>query len=85
MDNTSEIKAGNHGLKSLLAWFERLTLFQLVQIALCFLFARASLFEVLRPFGLSLYCAAMFTGPAKVLAAVSILIGNLIYSGPYEA
>ena len=85
MDNTSEIKVGDHRLRAFLAWFGKITLFQLAQIVLCFLFARASLFEVLRPFGLSLYCAAMFTGPAKVLAAVSILIGNLIYSGPYEA
>lgn len=83
--DTSEIKMGKHGLRAFLSWFEKITLFQLAEIILCFLFTRASMFEVLRPFGLSLYCAARFTGPAKVLAALALLMGNLVYSGPYEA
>lgn len=85
MDNASDIKAGNHVFKRLLAWFGRITLSQLAAIALCFLLSRANLFEVLRPFGLSCYCAAQLTGPAKVLAAASLAAGSLIYSGPYEA
>ena len=85
MDNTSEIRVGGHGFKTILTWLSRITLFQLTEIVLCFLFTRASLFEVLRPFGLALYCAAQFTGPAKILAAVSLMMGNLIYSGSYEA
>lgn len=85
MDNASEIKARRHGFKLLLEWFGKITLFQLAATVLCFFLTRASLFEVLRPFGLSCYCAAQFAGPAKLLAIISLTAGNLVHAGFYEA
>lgn len=85
MDNVSEVKTGGNRLRSFLELLGKITLSQLAGIVLCFLFSRASLFEVVRPFALSLYCAARFSGPAAIIAAVSLFLGNLAYSGTYEA
>jgi len=85
MDNTSGIKTAENRLKTLLEIAGKITPFELGEILLCFLLARASLFEVIKPFGLSVYCAARFSRPAGIMAAGSLFLGNLAFSGPYEA
>ena len=72
-------------IKTFLSWFMGAELSQLIGVILCFFFSRASIFGVIRPFSLALYSAACFSGPARILAAGSLILGNFTFSGFYEA
>ena len=83
MSNDQGVNERNR-IKIFLSWLKGATLSQFIGVILCFFFSRASFFGVMRPFSLALYSAACFSGPARVLAVVSLFCGNLIFSGFYE-
>ncbi|MGI6084305.1 MAG: SpoIIE family protein phosphatase [Acetivibrionales bacterium] len=51
---------------------------------ICFVFSRANLFGVIRPFASAFYVSAGFSGILKVIAIISITIGNALFTNFYE-
>lgn len=51
---------------------------------ICFIFSRANIFGVIRPFTSAFYVSAGFSGVSKVIAILSITLGNALFTNFYE-
>ncbi len=84
MENIAALKSERKPIKQLISYVSSLTWPQVAAWILCFTFSRASIFGILKPFAISFYISVGFTGISKVVAILSILLGNLLFSNIYE-
>ncbi|NMA65006.1 MAG: SpoIIE family protein phosphatase [Clostridiaceae bacterium] len=84
MENIGALKIRKKLSKSVLSYISEISLSQIIIFAISFIFSRASIFEVIRPFAVSFYVSVNLTGLSKVLALISLTLGNILYSNIYE-
>mgnify|MGYP000846972183 CR=1 FL=1 len=84
MENISALKAGKKLSRNVLSSASEISLTHIIIFAVCFIFSRASIFGVVRPFAVSFYVAVNLTGLLKIPAIISITLGNAIFSNIYE-
>lgn len=85
MENATVLKDGRRANRNFLVTLSELTIPQIAACIMCFVFSRASIFEVIRPFVPAFYVSFGFTGVSKVLALFAMTLGNLLFSNFYEA
>ncbi len=84
MENIAAIKSERRLLKHLLSYTSNITWFQAAAWLMCFIFSRASIFDILKPFAAAFYVSVGFTGVSKVFAILSVTVGNAFFSNFYE-
>lgn len=85
MENITVLKSERKVTKQLLSYVSNITIAQVAAWLMCFAFSRASLFGVLRPFATAFYVSVGFTGISKVIAILSVSLGNALFSNFYES
>lgn len=84
MENVTALKSERKFTKLFLSYASTLTLPQIIAWVMCFAFSRANFFGILKPFATAFYVSVNFTGLSKVLAILSITLGNALFSNFYE-
>lgn len=84
MESASILKEERKPLKNLIYHLSNIGIHRLASFILCFAFSRANFFGVIRPFAVSLYVAAGYSGISKIFAIVFISLGNLLFANFYE-
>lgn len=84
MENVSVLKDGKKIPKLLLGYVSEISLYQVISFIICFIFSRANFFGVIKPFATALYVSTRFTRLSKIVAIISITVGNAVFSNFYE-
>lgn len=84
MESISVLKKERKFTRQIISYASDITLPQVYAWMICLIFTRASFFVVLRPFAPAFYVSVCFTGISKVIAIISITVGNAIFSNVYE-
>lgn len=84
MENITSLKSEKSLLKYIISHLSNIKPEHAIGFLICFVFSRANLFGVIRPFASAFYVVAGFSGVSKVMAILSITIGNAIFSNFFE-
>ena len=84
MENVTILKSGKSVSKYLLSQLSGIKIYHIIGFIICFLFSRANLFGVIRPFASAFYVVAGFSGISKTIAIISITLGNAIFTNFFE-
>ncbi|NLE24763.1 MAG: SpoIIE family protein phosphatase [Clostridiaceae bacterium] len=84
MENVTSLKSDKSLLKYIIGHLSNIKPEHAIGFVICFVFSRANLFGVIRPFASAFYVAAGFSGVSKVIAILSITLGNAIFSNFFE-
>lgn len=84
MENISALKTRKKLSKGILSSASEISLSHIIITVISFIFSRASVFGVIRPFAVSLYVSVNLSGLSKILAILSITLGNALFSNIYE-
>jgi len=84
MENVTILKSGKSVSKYLLSQLSGIKIYHIIGFIICFLFSRANLFGVIRPFSSEFYVVAGFSGISQTIAIISISLGNAIFTNFFE-
>jgi stage II sporulation protein E len=84
MENITALKQERKISRQFFSAISTITPQQIMAWLMCLAFSRASFFGILKPFATAFYVSAGFTGLSKVAAMLSVILGNLFFSGFYE-
>jgi len=84
MENVTTLKSGKSITKYLLNQLSGIKIYHVISFMMCFIFSRANLFGVIRPFASAFYVVAGFSGISRTIAIISITLGNAIFSNFFE-
>ena len=84
MENITSLRSEKSLLKYIISRLSDIKLYHVIGFLICFVFSRANLFGVIRPFASAFYVVAGFSGVSKAVAIVSITLGNAIFSNFFE-
>ncbi len=84
MENVTALKHERKLTRQIFSVISNITLPQLIAWLMCFAFSRANFFGILKPFATAFYVASNFTGLSKIIAILSIILGNALFSNFYE-
>lgn len=84
MENITSLRSEKSLLKYIISHLTNIKPYHIIGFLICFIFSRANLFGVIRPFAPAFYVVAGFSGVSKVIAIASITLGNTIFSNFFE-
>ncbi len=84
MENITLLKTEKSLSKYIISHLSMIKSNHIIGFVICFIFTRANLFGVIRPFASAFYLVAGFSGISKVIAIASITIGNAFFSNFFE-
>ncbi|NLL66479.1 MAG: SpoIIE family protein phosphatase [Clostridiaceae bacterium] len=84
MENITLLKNEKRFFKYTSYHLSKIKQHHLIGFLICFVFSRANLFGVIRPFTSAFYVSAGFSRISKVIAITSITFGNAIFTNFYE-
>ena len=84
MENVTTLKSGKNFSKYLLSQLSNIKTHHITGFLICFIFSRANLFGVIRPFASAFYVVAGFSGISKAIAIITITLGNAVFSNFFE-
>jgi stage II sporulation protein E len=84
MENITVLKGGRKLTKQLVSLTPNITIYKAAAFIMCFIFARAGIFDVIKPFSSAFYVSMSFTGISKLLAIAAIIAGNAVFANFYE-
>ena len=84
MENVTSLKSEKNLSKYFINHLSDIKTHHIIGFLICFIFSRANLFGVIRPFASAFYVVAGFSGISKIIAILSITLGNAIFSNFFE-
>ena len=84
MEDITLLKTEKSLLKYIISHLSKIKSHHIIGFVICFVFSRANLFGVIRPFASAFYLVAGFSGISKVIAIASITLGNAIFTNFFE-
>ena len=84
MENVTILKNGKSIPKYFIGQLSGIKTYHIIGFVFCFIFSRANLFGVIKPFATAFYVVAGFRGISKTIAIISMTLGNAVFSNFFE-